>query len=155
MLGDSSGGFVLAYAMYLRDNQKVLPKNVLLLSPWVDLSMDNPELLESVKLDNMCGLEGNKFCGKLWADGLDIKNPLISSLYGDFNKLPKITIATGTFDILRPDCIRLSKKLDEQGIEHNFIEYKNQGHDFGCYPTFEGKLLIEDFAKIINDGGLK
>ncbi len=155
LLGDSSGGFVLAYSMYLRDNNKVLPKNVLLLSPWVDLSMENPELIESMKLDAMSGLYGNKYCGKLWADDLDVKNPKISSMYGTFNNLSKITIATGSYDILKPDCVRLSQKLEEQGIDYNYIEFKNQGHDFGCYPTVEGKKLIEYFASIINNGGLE
>ena len=36
-LGDSSGGgFILAYSMFLRDNNKRLPKNILMLSPWVE-----------------------------------------------------------------------------------------------------------------------
>lgn len=151
-LGDSSGGgFILAYAMYLRDKKLMLPKNLLMLSPWVDLSMDNPELLESIKYDNMSGLEGNRYCGRLWANGEDIRDSKISPLFGKFKNLPKITIATGSFDILKPDCIKLANKLEESHVEYNYIEYKNQGHDFGCYPTKEGKMLIEDFSNIIND----
>ena len=151
-VGDSSGGgFILAYAMYLRDKKSILPKNLLMLSPWVDLSMDNPELLESIKYDNMSGLEGNRYCGKLWADGENVKDAKISPLFGTFENLPKITIATGSFDILKPDCIKLANKLEDSNVEYNYIEYKRQGHDFGCYPTKEGELLIEDFSNIIND----
>ena len=150
-LGDSSGGgFILAYAMYLRDNKKPLPKNVLMLSPWLDLSMSNEKLKESEKKDNMSGIDGNKYCGMLWADDLDIKDSKVSPMYGDFSNLPKLTIMTGSFDILRPDCIRLTELLEIKGIVYNYIEYKNQGHDFGCYPTKEGKLLIEDISNIID-----
>lgn len=150
-LGDSSGGgFVLSYAMYLRDKNDILPKNILMLSPWIDLSMENEELKESEKLDNMSGLAGNKYCGKLWADDLNIKDAKISPIYGDLTKLPKLTIATGSYDILKPDCLRLCKILDENEIDYNYIEYKNQGHDFGMYPTKEGNLLIDDFSNIIN-----
>lgn len=151
LLGDSSGGgFVLAYSMKLRDDEIKLPKNIMMLSPWLDLSMENSELLESVKLDNLSGIDGNIYCGKLWADGLDVKNSIISPMYGKFNNLSKITIATGGYDILRPDCVKFSKLLDNENIDYNYIEYKNQGHDFGCYPTKEGELLITDFSKIIN-----
>ena len=152
LLGDScGGGFILAYTMYLRDRNKLLPKNVLMLSPWLDLAMENKELINSMKLDNMSAIEGNVYCGKLWADDLDVKNSLISPMYGNLDRLPKMTIATGGFDILKPECIRFSKLLDEKSIDYNYIEYKNQGHVFGCYPTKEGKLLISDFSKILNN----
>lgn len=151
-LGDSSGGgFILAYAMYLRDNKKLLPKNILMLSPWLDLSMSNEKLKESVKKDNMSGIDGNKYCGMLWKGELDIKDPQVSPIYGDFSNLPKLTIMTGSFDILRPDCIRLTELLELKQIDYNYIEYKSQGHDFGCYPTKEGQLLIEDISKIIDE----
>lgn len=151
-LGDSSGGgFILSYAMYLRNSKKLLPNNILMLSPWLDLSMENPELIESEKLDNLSAIEGNKYCGMLWANGLDVKDSKVSPMYGKFNNLPKLTIMTGSFDILKPDCVKLTKILDDGNIDYNYIEYKNQGHDFGCFPTKEGKLLIEDISNIISE----
>lgn len=151
-LGDSSGGgFILSYAMYLRDKNIPTPKNILMLSPWTDLSMSNSELLNSEKLDNLSSIEGNRYCGLLWAKDTNIKDPRISPMYGDFTNLPKITIMTGSYDILKPDCKKLSNFLDKQGIDHNYIEYKCQGHDFGCYPTKEGNLLIRDISNIINE----
>lgn len=150
-LGDSSGGgFVLSYSMYLRDNNLKKPQNILMLSPWVDLTMENEELKQSNKLDRRCSIEGNKYCGKLWASNKNIKDYLISPIYGTFNNLPKITIATGGYDILKPDCEKLSIILEDLGINHNYIEFKRQGHDFGCFPTKEGNELIEWFSQIIN-----
>ena len=150
-LGDSSGGgFILAYSMFLRDNNKRLPKNILMLSPWVDLAMENEELRRAEKLDKMCSIDGNVYCGKIWASNLDVNDSRISPINGDLNNLPLITIATGGYDVLRPDCLRLDKMLTKANIEHNYIEYAKQGHDFGCYPTKEGKLLINDFIEIIN-----
>ncbi len=152
-LGDSAGGgFVLSYAMYLRNNSKPQPNNIIMMSPWVDISMSNPELKISEKIDSMSGIDGNKYCGSIWADSLDKKNYLVSPIYGEFSNLGKITIITGGKDILKPDCSKLSKILDENLIEHNYIEYKGQGHDFGAYPTKEGNMVIEDIANIINNG---
>lgn len=153
-LGDSAGaGFILSYAMYLRNNNKIQPENIVMMSPWLDVSLSNEELILSEKNDPMSGIIGNKYAGELWADDLDLKNYLVSPLYGDFNNLGKITIITGERDILRPDCIKLSKKLDDINIEHNYIEYKGQGHDFGAYPTKEGNMVITDIVNIINNGG--
>ncbi|MBP3461413.1 MAG: alpha/beta hydrolase [Bacilli bacterium] len=152
-LGDSAGGgFILSYAMYLRNKNNFQPTNIIMMSPWVDISMSNPELKKSEKKDPMSGIAGNQYAGKLWADDLDVKNFLVSPIYGEFNDLGKITIITGEKDILKPDCIKLSKILEDNKIEHNYIEYKGQGHDFGAYPTKEGNMVIEDIANIINNG---
>lgn len=150
-LGDSAGGgFILSYAMYLRGKWLLQPKHILMLSPWLDISLSNPALMESEKLDYMSSIEGNKYAGKLWADGLDIKDYLVSPLYGNFNNLGEMTIITGERDLLKPDCLVLDKKLNELSINHNYIEYKGQGHDFGAYPTKEGNMVIEDIANIVN-----
>lgn len=151
-LGDSAGGgFVLSFSMLLRERIENQPQNIIMMSPWLDLSLENPDLLESEKLDNMSGIIGNKYTGKLWANDLDIKNYLVSPLYGEFNDLPKMTIITGGYDFLKPDCLLLDKKLIDKNIDHNYIEYKGQGHDFGAYPIKEGNLVIEDIVNIINE----
>lgn len=152
-LGDSSGGgFILSYSMYLRNKNVLQPKNIIMLSPWLDISMTNPELIKSEKRDPMSGIDGNKYAGRLWADGLDVKNFLVSPIYGEFNNLGIITIITGENDILKPDCLLLDNKLDLLNIKHNYIEYKGQGHDFGAYPTKEGNMVIDDIVNIINNG---
>lgn len=153
LLGDSAGGgFILSFAMYLREKNINSVKNVIMMSPWLDVSMSNPDLQKSEKLDSMCAIEGNKYAGRLWANDIDTKNYLVSPIYGNFYKLPLLTIITGTRDILQPDCKLLSNKLNMLNINHNYIEYKNQGHDFGAYPTKEGKLVIDDIVQIINGG---
>lgn len=154
LLGDSAGGgFILSYCMYLRESKIKQPNNIIMLSPWLDISMSNKELLLSEKKDPISGINGNKYIGRLWADGLDIKNYLVSPIYGNFKGLGKMTIITGSRDILQPDCILLSNKLRDLNISHNYIEYKEQGHDFGAYPTKEGNMVIQNISDIINSGG--
>lgn len=150
-LGDSAGGgFILSYAMFLREKGLLQPRHILMLSPWLDISLSNPDLIESEKLDYMSSIKGNQYAGELWAADLDIKNYLVSPFYGEFNNLGEMTIITGERDLLKPDCLLLSKKLNELSIEHNYIEYKGQGHDFGAYPTKEGNMVIKDIANIVN-----
>lgn len=150
LLGDSAGGgFILSFAMFLRDNKIKLPSHVIMMSPWLDLTLTNPDLVKSEKLDCICSIEGNKYAGLLWANNYNIKDYHVSPIFGKFNDLPKMTIITGSRDVMCPECIKLSKLLDKKNIDYNYIEYKEQGHDFGAYPTKEGKLLIEDIVNII------
>lgn len=152
LLGDSAGGgFVLSYSMYLREMNMNQPDNIVMLSPWLDVSLENSDLREFEKIDNMSGIEGNQYAGKLWANGLDLKNYLISPLYGSFNNLGKMTIIIGARDLLKPDCLILSEKLKKLDIPYNYIEYRGQGHDFGAYPTKEGNLVKNDIVNIINE----
>lgn len=150
-LGDSAGGgFILSYAMYLRDTSGVQPKHIIMLSPWVDISMANPDIYSDAKNDNMCGVDGTRYEGELWADGLSTNDPLVSPIYGKFNSLGEMTIVAGGREILTSECLRLHKLLNNQKIEHNFIMYKSQGHIFPMYPIRESKMVLKDITEIIS-----
>lgn len=152
ILGDSAGGgLALSFSMKLRENNEKIAKNILLLSPWLDLTLSNPEISKIEKKDNMTGIEGNKYAGTLWADKQDLKHYLVSPIYGDFKNLGTITIVTGEYDSLKPDCVCLKEKLNNSNLEYNYIEYKGQCHDFGAFPTKEGKMVIEDIVNIIKE----
>lgn len=150
-LGDSAGGgFILSYAMYLRDTSSVQPKHIIMLSPWIDISMTNTDIYNDAKYDNMCGVDGTRYEGELWANGLNTKDPLVSPIYGNFNSLGQMTIIVGGREILTSECLRLHKLLNDQKIEHNFIMYKGQGHIFPMYPIRESKIVLKDITEIIS-----
>lgn len=151
-LGDSAGGgTVLAYSMILRDKNVRNADNIIMLSPWVDLGMTNPLLIEDEKKDTMNGLEGTKYAGSLWARNMEITDPKVSPIHGDFSNLGKLTLIFGGKELLTSECIRFHNLLNKEKVEHNFIMYKNEGHDFAAFPTKEGKKAIEDIAVIINN----
>lgn len=150
-LGDSAGGgTILSFSMILRDKGIRNADNIIMLSPWVDLSMTNPQILEDEKKDYMNGYEGTKYAGKLWAADLKITDPKVSPIYGNFSGLGKMSIIFGGKEILTSECIRFHNLLNSENIEHNFIMYKNEGHDFAAFPTKEGKNAIKEISEIIN-----
>lgn len=151
-LGDSAGGgTILAYSMILRNRKIRNVNNIIMLSPWLDLSMTNPSLVADAKKDTMNGLEGTKYAGELWAKNLDLKNPKVSPIYGNFDNLGKITLIFGGREILTSECIRFHEILNNENIEHNVIMYEKEGHDFAAFPTKEGKMAINDICEIINN----
>lgn len=150
-LGDSAGGgAVLSFAMQLREDSCLQPSNIVLLSPWLDLSMSNPKLYNDAKRDKMNGVDGVRYEGKCWADGDDVYSPLISPMYGTFENLGKISICFGGKGVLSSECKRFDGILNKAGINHNFLLYEKEGHDFAAYPTKEGRKAIKQIVEIIN-----
>ncbi len=151
-LGDSAGGgSVLSFAMQLRNVRIFQPSNIILLSPWLDLSMSNPQLYNDAKKDKMNDVDGIRYEGFLWSAGDDVYNPIISPMYGSFENLGKISLIFGGQGILSSECMKFDEILNNAKIDHNFLFYKNEGHDFAAYPTREGRKAIKEIADIINN----
>lgn len=99
IMGDSAGGgLAAAFCEYLATNELAEPDHLILLSPWVDVSMSG-DYDEYMDIDSMLGVDGLIEMGKAWAGGLDTKDYRVSPLYGDIKKLPQTTIFVGTHEI--------------------------------------------------------
>ncbi len=149
-LGDSAGaGSILAFAQYISCKDILQPENIILLSPWVDLSMSNPQLYEDAKFDKMNDVDGTRYEGKLWSYDLDPTHPYVSPIYGNFDKIKKISIIFGGRGILVSECKRFDEILTKAHVNHDFIMFENEGHDFALFPTKEGRLAINYIVEII------
>lgn len=150
IIGDSAGGGLsLSYTMKIRDEKKQLPSNLILFSPWLDMTFSNPEVNSQCKLDNLCSIEGNLYCGKIWAGNIDVNDFRVSPINGNLKDLPRITIITGEYDICKPDCVKLKNKLRENKYDYDYIEYSGQCHNFEIYSTKESKGVFNDVINII------
>lgn len=145
-MGDSAGaGLCLSWSMLLRDSDLDLPVKMILLSPWLDVSMTNLSIPNIEDEDPYLSQEALIIAGKYWADGLDVKDWRVSPLYGDLNHLPNIYIFTGTSDILNPDAQLLYNKSDS--IE--LYEYKDMIHDWMFFSMPETVECINQITAII------
>ena len=152
IIGDSAGGgFILSFSMYLRDKGITQPKNIVMLSPWLDISLSNPEIKKYEKKDLILSIDGCKYAGELWKGKLSNNNFLVSPLYGNYDNLGKITIIVGGNELLKPDINILKNKLDDLKINYNYFEYYKQCHNFAIYPTKEAKDVINNMSSIIKN----
>ncbi len=145
-LGDSAGGgFCLSFAQTLRNiHFKKRPKKLVLLSPWVDISMSNPEIRELEKKDLLLDPKHLLTCSHSFAGGLDLKDPIVSPLYGDMDELNHIGVFVGTHEILLPDCRELKRKIEKSNTDIFYKEYEDMQHDWMIFPIKERKILIND-----------
>ena len=151
LMGDSAGGgLIVSLAQELKEKNKKLPSDLILLSPWLDVSMENEEMKKIEPQDYILGVDSAKACGKLWADNLSVKDRKVSPIYGEFDGIGKITVFTGTNDILWLDSLKLKSILEEKKIDFNYHEFKDMPHVFAIFPIPESDEVVEKIRDIIN-----
>ena len=107
VFGHSAGGAMIL-ALMLRLNQEGLPLPAAMgpAAPDADLTGSG----DSNQHDPI-----DEAAAKLYANGHDLKEPLISPLYGDFDGLPPAVITTGIRDDHLSDAVNVHRKLLRAG----------------------------------------
>lgn len=151
LMGDSSGGgLALATALWARDNGVGQPRDIVLLSPWLDVRTDNPRIAEVEHLDPMLGARLLTMIGRVWAGGDDaMDHPYASPIKGDLHGLGRLSVFIGTHDIFIADCDALHQLLDEQGIEHTYDVAENMTHVYQVYPMPEARRAQDRIVDIL------
>jgi acetyl esterase/lipase len=150
LMGDSSGGgLALGLAQYLRDQQIPQPKQIILLSPWLDVTMQNPDMAAIDKHDPILSIEGLIMAGQAYAGNKDPKDPMISPMYGTFENLGAISLFTSTNDILNADARKFKRMSDQQGVGIRYEEYAELFHDWMIFDIRESKDVVAKITEIV------
>ncbi len=149
LMGDSAGGNIgLALAQKLESDGFAQPAQIILLSPWLDVSMCNPKIAEVNKHDPLLPYGDDKLA-KLHAGDKDLKYFLVSPLYGPLKRLGKISLFTGTYDILNPDARQLKLRAKAEGLDINYFEYQGMFHDWILFPLPEAKIAFDQILQLL------
>ena len=154
LMGDSAGGgLALGLAEYLAGEGNLLPERLILFSPWVDVSMDNPDVADYVAKDPMLHLDLVTVHGRYWAGDADAHFWMVSPLYGDMAGLPAVHIYCGTRELLYPDILLAREKLAASGVDVAINVGEGLNHDYPLMPIPEAEKALEEVARIVRDGG--
>ena len=116
-LADSAGSAILLAALQqLRDEGDALPEGVVLLSPWVDLSLQSWSVV-AASLTGTAGtsMEALALMAHLYLQGRSATDPVASPLFGDFSGFPPMLIHASKGDILYDDAVRLADVIRDAG----------------------------------------
>lgn len=150
LMGNSSGaGMALAAAQWIRDHDFPQPRQLLLLSPWADATLSQPEQAEIAARDPLLAIPGLIEAGRLYAGSLDVSHPYVSPLYGDFQELAPLTIFAGTRDLLFFDAVELSRKASRAGVRVDLRHRRDLPHNYPMFPTPEGREARAIMARMI------
>jgi len=150
-LADSAGGgLAISFAQYLNEVNLPQPKEIILSSPWLDVSLTNPDIQQVIPKDHALEINSLQKAGKLWAGKLDVKDPKVSPIYGRFDNIAKISMFMGTSEIFVSDARILVEKLTRENIPFNYFEYPNMFHCWLLLPIPESKVALSQIMKLIN-----
>ncbi|MER7894095.1 alpha/beta hydrolase [Micromonospora sp. NPDC094482] len=152
VMGDSAGGTMgLALVQSLPEGH-ARPSDLILMSPWLDATMTNPDIGAIEPYDPMSSTADLKRLARMWAGDDELSTPWLSPLNGPLENLGRLTIFTGTNDILNPDARRLTDlAAPAAGTEVVLHEYPAMTHAFMLLvPGAETDAVL---AEIVNQLG--
>lgn len=150
--GDSAGGnMALVLLQMLKAQERILPRGLILMSPWTDLLATGKSHESKADIDPVLDENYLKEVTESYAAGEDLANPLISPLYGDFAGFPPTYIQVGDNEILLNDATSLHKKLVKENVSVKIDVFKGMWHVFQMSPFKTAYEAMEKNAEFIYD----
>jgi epsilon-lactone hydrolase len=131
LFGTSAGGALTLSAVHRLKKENVpLPAAIAPGTPMSDLtrtgdSFHTNRMVDSVLVaaDGRCDA-----MARLYANGHDLKDPMLSPVYGDMAGFPPTLLTSGTRDLLLSNTVRVHRKLRQAGVEAELHVYEGQSH---------------------------
>lgn len=152
LIGDSVGGnLCMSLTQRLIKNKEKTPQQLILITPVFDASMSNSKIDIIDKKDPILSKNGVLSSKKICANGLPLKNELISPIYGNFTNFPKTTLFIGGRDIMYPDSKLAIEKMRSEHINLEIIENTKMPHIWPLLPIMkESKIALNKIMKTIS-----
>lgn len=151
IMGDSAGGGLsLALLEKISQEDIKMPKKTILISPWLDVRMDNPKIEQVKEQDKKLNKEALKIAGLAYAGSDGIDSYLVNPIDGDLSKINNLTIFTGTKDILNPDVYKLKEKAEKNNINIDINEYQDAGHIWIIDKDSDEEIVKKGYEDLIN-----
>jgi epsilon-lactone hydrolase len=129
LMGDSSGGgFALAFAQKLRDDNQLQAGHIILLCPWLDITLTNPDINCLESGDPFLEKKSLQQAGRLYAGDTDPSHYLLSPVNGSLDSLGKISVFIGSKEILVADTRRLKSLAESTRIDVDYYEFEDMVH---------------------------
>ena len=148
IMGDSAGGgLTLGLTKWMKENDIEMPKAQIAISPWLDITLSNPEIEDYEEVEPMLKSDNLKIIGKIWSGDAKPDDYKVSPMFGELKDLPKLHLFIVTREIILPDARKYANMLEAAGADFEYYEYDMQNHVFPLYPIKEG---IEARRQIVN-----
>lgn len=150
--GDSAGGnMALSLTLKLKEEGRLLPRGLVLMSPWTDLTSGGRSHQTRAALDPVLDKEYLDKAIAAYVREDALTNPLISPLFGDFAGFPPTYIQVGDNEILLNDATELHKKMIKQNVSVKLDVFKGMWHVFQMSPFKTAYEAMDKNAEFIYD----
>lgn len=150
-LAESAGCAILLAALQIaRDEGEELPNGVVLLSPWVDLSLQSWSIMAaSIARTSPHTMESLGMFAQFYLQGRPPTDPLASPIFGSFEDFPPMLIHASRSDILYDDSVRLAERVREADGRLTVRHWADETHVWERMNTPTARESIEMAADFI------
>ncbi len=150
--GDSAGGnLALSLVLQLKEQKRLLPRGIVLMSPWSDLTASGKSHITRADIDPVLNEAYLKEMVQHYAKEEDLTNPYISPLFGNFEGFPPTYIQVGDNEILLNDATMLHKKMVKANVSVKIDVFKGMWHVFQMSPFKTAYEAMDKNAEFIYD----
>ena len=150
--GDSAGGnMALSLVLKLKEEGRLLPRGLVLMSPWTDLTSSGKTHQTRAEVDPVLDAAYLDRMIKGYAEEIDLKDPMISPLFGDFTGFPPTYIQVGDNEILLSESTMLHKKMVQENVSVKLDVFKGMWHVFQMSPLKTAYDAMDKNAEFIYD----
>lgn len=152
LAGDSAGGnLALSLTLKLKEEGRLLPRGLVLMSPWTDLTSSGKSHETRSEIDPVLNAAYLEDMIRNYAEGQELKDPLISPLFGDYEGFPPTYIQVGDNEILLDDSVMLYQKLLHANVSVKLDIFKGMWHVFQMSPFKTAYEAMDKNAEFIYD----
>jgi epsilon-lactone hydrolase len=152
LAGDSAGGgLTLAALLALRDALTPLPACAVPISPWTDAEGTGASVKTNAAKDPMVREADLLRYGKLYGGNTDLRNPLVSPLYGDYRGIPPLLIQVGEAEIILDDSTRVAERAKHSGVRVDLEVWDEMVHVWHVFAKLlpEARQAIEKMGSYV------
>lgn len=126
----TGGGMTLAMVLKLKELKMPLPGAIMAGTPWSDMTKTGDTFYTNEMVDNILGSNDGllEAAAKLYAAGHDLKDPLLSPVYGDLTGFPPAVLISGTRDLFLSNTVRVHQKLLQAGGVAELLVFEGESH---------------------------
>ena len=147
LMGDSAGGgLAVVVALSLAEQGAHQPEELILQSPWVDITHVNPDLANYVDVDPLMAPEPLTIMGKTWAGDTPTTDWHLSPINGDLSVLHRVTTFVGSRELFLPDNALLHDRLVKAGVTSTLHVGENLNHVYPKFPSHEPRRPRPEIA---------
>jgi monoterpene epsilon-lactone hydrolase len=152
IFGLSAGGALTLSAIHrLKQEGLPLPGAIAPGTPMSDLTKAGDSFNTNYMVDNvLVGIGRCDAMAEFYAHGHDLKDPLLSPIYGDMHGFPPAILTTGTRDLLLSSTVRVHRTLRQAGVVAELQVFEAQSHAQYNRETPEGKEAFEEIARFFD-----
>lgn len=140
--------FALCHAV--RDAGLPQPTDAVLLSPWMHVGLPDPDVPAVAKIDPFLNLDDLRAAGIRYAAGDPLDTPLVSPSVGPLAGLPRLTVFTGTHDVLNPDARAFHKRAMAEGLDIGWYELEGGMHAWMLLPGRRAAEALVQIDQVLN-----